>query len=290
MIGQVVGPRVHQVDERWTMAFAAALGDHLDCCLDTARPDGIVAHPLFPVCPEWPVIVDWRETSDQFGITPEEVSRGIHATHDLTIHRLVRPGDQLSTTMTITGVQQRKPGAYATVRLETVDEQARPVATTVQGMLYLGVQVDGPVAATEPQMEPLTALLPAVSDTSSVVEIPIRLDRGAAHTYTECARIWNPIHTSVAAAHAAGLPGIILHGTATLAHAVSAVVETYADQDPRAVRRIVGRFGAMVPLPSTITVRLFEPVDVGDGTRVVRFDVRTEDGAPAIDRAAIILE
>src|SRR4029077_6419959 len=42
-----------------------------------------------------------------------------------------------------------------------------------------------------------------------------------AHVYTECARIWNPIHTDRAVARAAGLPDIILHGTATLALAVS---------------------------------------------------------------------
>ena len=43
----------------------------------------------------------------------------------------------------------------------------------------------------------------------------------AAHVYTEGARIWNPIHTDAAVAARAGLPGIILHGTATLALAVS---------------------------------------------------------------------
>src|SRR5215831_17990681 len=45
-----------------------------------------------------------------------------------------------------------------------------------------------------------------------------------AHVYSECARIWNAIHTDRAAALAAGLPDIILHGTATLALAVSAVL------------------------------------------------------------------
>ena len=36
----------------------------------------------------------------------------------------------------------------------------------------------------------------------------------AAHVYTECARIWNPVHTDTAVADRAGLPGLILHGTA----------------------------------------------------------------------------
>jgi acyl dehydratase len=43
----------------------------------------------------------------------------------------------------------------------------------------------------------------------------------AALVYTECSRIWNPIHTNPAVATRAGLPRPILHGTATLAMAVS---------------------------------------------------------------------
>src|SRR5262245_63914545 len=45
------------------------------------------------------------------------------------------------------------------------------------------------------------------------VEVPYHLG----HVYTECARIWNPIHTDLAVVRAAGLSGPILHGTATLA-------------------------------------------------------------------------
>ena len=45
---------------------------------------------------------------------------------------------------------------------------------------------------------------------SERVEVPYHLG----HVYTECARIWNPIHTDLAVARAAGLPGPILHGTA----------------------------------------------------------------------------
>src|SRR5690606_8559548 len=75
-------------------------------------------------------------------------------------------------------------------------------------------------------------------------------------------RIWNPIHTDPQAAARAGLDGIILHGTATLAHAVSAVVDDHAGGDPARVARVTARFAAMVPLPSSIEVRT---VDHGGG-------------------------
>jgi acyl dehydratase len=83
------------------------------------------------------------------------------------------------------------------------------------------------------------------------VEVPYHFG----HVYTECARIWNPIHTDLAVARAADLPGPILHGTATLALAVSSIVERDLDGDCRAVRGIEARFTGMVALPSTLTVQ-----------------------------------
>ena len=131
------------MDARWTMAYAASLGDTQDCYFDTRRADGVVAHPMFAVCPEWPVIVQGRETADKWGILPEETRQSVHATHDLTIHRLARPGDQLSTRLTYVGAEQRRPGAYTTMLLETVDQHGEAVASTRQGGIYLGVPTSG---------------------------------------------------------------------------------------------------------------------------------------------------
>jgi len=104
----------------------------------------------------------------------------------------------------------------------------------------------------------------------------------AAHVYTECARIWNPIHTDTAVARAAGLPGIILHGTASLALAVSAVAELAGIADPAAVKRIVGRFSAMVTMPTTLTVRLLTATDGW-----LAFEVCTPDGAKAVSHGVM---
>ncbi len=103
----------------------------------------------------------------------------------------------------------------------------------------------------------------------------------AAHVYTECARIFNPIHTDVAVALAAGLPGPILHGTATLAIAVSTVVARAVGGDPTAVRRLGCRFGAMVPMPDRIGVRVGEATDADHGS-VVAFEVRNGTGELAV--------
>jgi acyl dehydratase len=90
----------------------------------------------------------------------------------------------------------------------------------------------------------------------------IPITAGAAHVYSECARIWNPIHTDIAVARAAGLPGIILHGTATLAVAVSRIVARELGGDPGRVREVGVRFTGMVRLPSTVTVHVQRDGDI----------------------------
>ena len=103
----------------------------------------------------------------------------------------------------------------------------------------------------------------------------------AAWVYTECARIWNPIHTDVAVARRAGLSAPILHGTATLALAVSRIVARELDNDAGRVRDIRVRFSGMVPVPSAFTLRVHRR---GVG---VEFDAVTSDGAPILSQGVL---
>jgi len=109
------------------------------------------------------------------------------------------------------------------------------------------------------------------------VPIPASL----AHVYTECARIWNPIHTDRAVALAAGLPDIILHGTATLALAVSEALRREPEGAAAAVARVRCRFGGMVRLPSTLRVEGWKPAGSG-AERAIAFRAIGADGRPAV--------
>ena len=75
------------------------------------------------------------------------------------------------------------------------------------------------------------------------------------HVYTECADIWNPIHTERKVALAAGLPDIILHGTATWALAVREIVSKQLGSDPARLARFSGRCTGMVIPGNDIIVR-----------------------------------
>src|SRR6202023_583597 len=214
----------------------------------TLRPLELVAHPMFPVCFEWPLIVAMRRLFKTNLLTDEEATRGVHATHDLIIHRAIRPPETLRTQLRVAGVERRRPGAYQLTRLDTTDSRNSPVCTSFYGSIYRGVGVEGPdrPANTSP---PPTA--PADASVNQRDEIKIQVPAGMAHVYTECARIFNPIHTDAAVARAAGLPAIILHGTATLALAVSRIIESEAGKDPTRIERVAARFDAMGTMPST---------------------------------------
>jgi acyl dehydratase len=273
LVGARVGPMVHEVDARWLMAYAACLGATDPTFMDTARPGGIAAHPLFPVCYEWPLSVELRASR----FSPEVAIRSVHATHDLALHRLPRAGDRLSTTATVVGLERRAPGAYVLTRHDTVDAAGLPVSTTVYGSLHLGVDCEaspGRPAAGPPASAPAEA--PERGGEPADWAERVGVAANLAHVYTECARIWNPIHTDLAA----GLPDIILHGTATLALAVGRVLERTGTA-PGAVRRIACRFGGMVRMPSTIEVRGAGAPGARSG-ETLAFQVLTEDGRPAV--------
>jgi acyl dehydratase len=284
-VGASLAPVVHDIDARWTMAYAAGLGDTLECYLDTRRRYGVVGHPLFPVCIEWPAVVAARGLPGHEGLTEAERARSVHATHDLLIGRLVRPGDRLTTRLTIVGVERRQPGAYQVMRLDTTDATGAVVCTTWMGSLYLGVDVEGP---DHPAADAPPTPAPIAPGTPARAEFRLPIVATAAHVYTECARIWNPIHTDRAFAAAVGLPSIILQGTATLALAVSRVVATEANGDPECVRRVAGRLGAMVPMPSEAVVRIMHR-DAMQAGEAVRFEVRTSTGAPAVRDGLVML-
>jgi acyl dehydratase len=286
-VGITVGPRQHEVDARWLMAYAAALGESGPEYFDTTRPGGILAHPLFPVCYEWPLALDARAK-----VLPDEVAaRGVHATHRLTLHRPPRVGDRLSTTATVAALERRTPGAYLVLRMDTVDAAGRPVSTTEYGVLYLGVEADGaPPSMTERETHAPHGREqgegPGSVEGWWSVDVPIAPT--LAHVYTECARIWNPIHTDRAVALGAGLPDIILHGTATLALAISQALCRQPRGAATPVRAVAARFGGMVRLPSRIVVRGQAPRPAAAGA-VVRFEALAEDGRPAVRDAEIVL-
>ncbi len=134
-VGRETDPTTTQIDARWLMAYAAALGDMLPGYFDTASQDGIVGHPLFSVGPDWPVFLSSHGLEGNERLSAQERLRGVHYTHDVINHRLVRPDDQLHTTARVVSVERRRSGAYQVVCLHSSDAGGAPLHTTYYGTL-----------------------------------------------------------------------------------------------------------------------------------------------------------
>jgi len=258
------------------MAFAAGVPD--DRPELYATDAHLVVHPLFPVAPEWEQIVGNR--SLPAGMTIDEARRGIHVGHDLVLHRPLQAGEQLTVQAYITAVGRRPAGASQEMLFVATDPSGDVVWRTRFTSLFLGVELEGEPAATTHDW-PATPLLARAETAEPIAVRRSHVGLLDAHVYSECARIWNPIHTDVVAARAAGLPAPILHGTATLARAVSIVTDlegaVLGD-----VRRIAGRFGAMVALGSAIDVRL-----LGSEGDTLTFDVLDQRGKRVISNGLV---
>jgi acyl dehydratase len=264
LVGRSVGPLEQEIEAGWLAAYAGALGQ-----------SGVRSHPLFPVCYEWPAALAVR------GALPPAVAlRGVHATHDLRLRRLPRAGERVRTTATVVRVAPRPSGALVVVRFETRDAGGAVVSVTDYGTVYRGVACEpaGVEAGGPPRATP--------SGARWTVTVPV--PAGLAHAYSQASRIWNPIHTDPAVARAAGLPDVLLHGTATLALAVSTVLARETDGDPSRVTRLTGRFAAPVWMPSMLTVTALEVGQTAEG-RWVSFEVRTPEGGLAVRDGALLL-
>ena len=92
----------------------------------------------------------------------------------------------------------------------------------------------------------------------------------------------------MAVAKAVGLPNVILHGSATLALAVSNIVDHVGGNEPSRVQRVYGRFRGMVLMPSSINVIIYAPAE-REAAMDVRFEVINAEGQAAVADGLVTL-
>ena len=271
-VGCEAGSAIVSASTRQLMAYAAGIGASHERYFDDLQ--GIVAHPAFCVSLEWPV-VSGPEYLAAIGRAPSSPRGAIHVLQDSRFHRPIRAGDRLRTEARIAQVRQTGVGVLVTSCVETRDADSRaPVTTSWTAAMFLRDTLEGnPPRGEEP---------PALRADAEVVapclrRLTIPTEAGLAHRYSECAAIWNPIHTERAAARAIGLPGIILHGTCTWALAGQAMIDALAGRDPLKLRRLAGRFRGMVFPGDTLELD-YAPASAGTW----QFAVRTPRGELAI--------
>jgi acyl dehydratase len=275
-LGQSAGESVRDVTVRLTMAYAAGVEAEDACYLDDLRATGVVAPPPFCVSLEWPV-VNGPHYRGIIGITEEEAWSGIHVQQDSTFHRAVRPGDRLRTSGRVIKMKPTSAGTLAVLELQTREERSgERVVTSYCSTIFLRIPLEGAPGTLE---EP-----PALRNEGAITVliekgVALPTSRRMAHVYTECAGIWNPIHTERRIAQEKQLPDVILHGTCTWALAGMELIRRCAEGDPLRLKRLAGRFHGMV-IPGT-TIGLEYGVEPGEPGKV-QFTVTNAAGELAI--------
>lgn len=267
-VGRSWGPVEGVLEPRRTMAYAAGIGDDEPSFYDTTtRP--LPVHPLYPVCPEWSLLTDEVAADEPW--SRADASFGVHAAHDLILHRALHAGTGFALTATVVSLEQRRSGAYQVLRFDARDAQGNALWTSWNATVFRGVGIEG-----QPTSIDATTLPVAPEGETLDVRGQFAVTLTDAHVYSECARIWNPIHTDVAIARQAGLDGVLLHGTATLARAVTHLSK-WLDIRPGEVRRVACRFASPARPGDLLSVRAGEPRIMGSEA-FVDFDVLDADG------------
>ena len=278
-VGRYTIAKSFEVTARTITAFAGGVGDFNPVYFEDDRPGGLIAHPGMVFSWQW----NSRFTPDiQFDLNL--VRRGVHAWVDVQFERHAREGDVITSQGRSVAVKQVRPGVLSAQRFTFRDSQGETVAIMDTGGITRGAELDGDdaeIASAPPLPQP------SADNAEPVWSATFPIDPQAPHVYTECADIWNPIHTERRVALAAGLPDIILHGSANIIIALREVINRSLDGDPTRVARYAGQFRGMVIPGQDVTVNALEVRDEGD-REIVFYEMRNHLGEPAIANGVVV--
>lgn len=292
--------RTHEIDARRLMAFAAGAGDARPELIDTARPGGIVAHPLYPIALEWLSLRDVAAEMRQQGARWHEVLLAVPFDYDLHWYGTIRPGDVLHVGVRVTAAQPTPDGVALTIVASSMHDDGEVVTRSRSHVLLPDVELAGKArdedhdpapdwGDAEQVDDPVIDLRTDWSNTDAVIRRGRRrVGAPAAHIFSECSGIWNPIYTDKAVALSHGRAFLTLPHAGVLAMAVGGALQL-GSADAAWVRRVHAEFGAPMPVPSMLDIEAEVP-NRPSSTAPLRFRAHLQDGTPVITRGLFVAE
>lgn len=263
------------------LAFAAGLGAMEGAFLDDHTSSPFPCLPFYCVSLEWQAVLGLRRVTASM-LTPDEAARAVHAGQSSRFLLPIVAGMLVVTQARLAAARLARPGTICTYQIDTRCAHTGELLTATRSTtIFRDVALSGDVA---PVPDPAANGAPWTLG-EGWTEIGIPIARSAPHVYSACANIWNPIHTERAVALAAGLPDIILHGTATWALAGLEIVRERLGGDASRLRGLSGDFAGMVIPGAPLRLRLGKP----DASRLP-FEVRGPSGDVVLRKGVAFVE
>ncbi len=247
---------VGAIDPERARAYALATNDPNPTYLT-----GVYAPPVFAVVPGWDALTGVVEDF----VPPESRPLLLHVEQDMRFSRPLVPGTELRTTAEPFALRVLRSGTWLTVRLASEDGEGEPVVEQLATMFIRSLAGGTDFGPAVPDHR-----FPAGARDHLVATATRHVDADQTLRYRDASGDGNAIHVDDAAAQAAGLPGVIVHGLCTMAVCGSVVVDEMAGGDPARLARLAVRFSKPVFPGSDVQVSIF---DAGDGA--VAFEARS---------------
>lgn len=267
-VGEWTAPRRYEVDAGAIQAYAEAVG-----YAHSGRP-GAGPPPLFGVVPAREPMLEALQA-----VVPEPIrtATSVHGEHDIVLRRPIEPGATLLTRAAVVGLRVVSAGTQVVTKTETTLEDGDPVDEQFWTMLLRGVDL-GWSGGDAPPTKPLPD-----EHAQPDVQIADRIAADQSTRYAEASGDKDAYVLDEAAAHAAGFPGVILHGLCTMAFAARVVVDHCAHGDGRRLRRLGVRFTRPVLLDQEVVTSI-TALPAEDGEELYTFEVADATGAAVIRR------
>jgi acyl dehydratase len=210
-----------------------------------AATDDVVGGPVFAMVPVFAAIAPASRS-----VASGDVRRSaVHYEQDIRLHRPIEAGMTLVSQATPVALLPRPNGTSLVIRAETRTDDGALVGEQYVTEFFRGIVADVEVGERAPRAG-------GAVDGDPIAQVDHRIAEDQTVRYAAASGDDFAIHLDDEFARSVGLPGRIVHGLCTLAHAARSVAGI-AGADPRAVRRVAVRFSAPVFPGDTLTTRVW---------------------------------
>lgn len=242
--------------------------------------------PVYAVVPVWEKVFEVVA-----GVVPEEhFFSVVHGEQDMIFSQPLRSGTTLRSRAVGESISVKDSGTTVVVKTESVDDATGQMVVEQYFTMFYR-KVDGGQSIGTPHDSGVSAedYDHIVNDENHVPResVSAHMDDDQTQRYAQASGDFMPIHLDDDFARSVGLPGIIIHGLCTMAHASWAVITSVCEGDPARLTRLAVRFSRPLRPGDDIVTELYDVPhqDTADTCELFVRVLRPSDGQAILTHA-----